>query len=159
MWTALGAILPLATALAVSPLPVVTGIVLLLSPQGRRKSAAFALGWFVAIGVLASLAWRKRPERGADVPRNKLFERLDTMSFLGSLTFGLAQGFVVLKNLPLAFSAGAVLGEAEVTLGEAAVALAIFALVASGGMVVPLVVAITVVVVLAAFFLGQGLVS
>lgn len=220
MWTALGTALPLATGLALSPAAVITGIIFLLSPQGRAKAGLFATGWFVAIMAIATTAflvvevaeevsedytsdgvdllqlgfgvlflvltivsWRKRPRGGEAPPKNKLLERLDGISTIGALGMGLAQGFLVIKNIPLALSAGAVLGEAGL-LGPGAIgALVVFALVSTAGILVPLVVAviggknfsdplesargwlernmspitITVLLIIAMFFLGQGL--
>ncbi|MHA6626270.1 GAP family protein [Pseudonocardia sichuanensis] len=220
MWTAIGDTLPLATGLALSPLAVITGIILLLGDRGRIKTAAFGLGWLVAVLViatvalwlvdaaediaaeetatgvdivqllfavlflgLAALSWRKRPRGGGPAPDNKLLRRLDGISVLGALVMGLAQGFVVIKNIPLAAGAGARLGEAGLTGTEATVALVVFALVSSAGVLVPLAVAlvgghrltpaltatrdwleantspitITVLAVLGSYFLGQGL--
>jgi hypothetical protein len=220
MWRAIGEALPLATGLALSPLAVITGIILLLGDGGRVKAALFALGWLGAIFVitatafwvvdvaedvdaegtatgvdivqlllallffgLAVLSWRKRPREGGPAPHNKLLRRLDGIGVAGALLVGLAQGFVVIKNIPLAAGAGARLGEAELTGGEAAVALLVFALVSTAGVLVPLVVAlvggrtltpaltaarewleantsaitITVLAVLGSYFLGQGI--
>lgn len=128
------------------------------------------------------MSWLKRP-RGDEPPKSKLLERLDGLSVLGALGIGLAQGFVVIKNLPLALGAGARLGEADLTRASAIVALVLFALVASLGVIIPLAVAvvggsrigpglqatrtwiesnmapitIVVLLVLGAYFLGQGL--
>lgn len=220
MWRAVGEALPLATGLALSPLAVITGIILLLGDGGRVKAALFALGWLGAIFVitatafwvvdvaedvdaegtatgvdivqlllallffgLAVLSWRKRPDEGGPAPHNKLLRRLDDIGVAGALLVGLAQGFVVIKNIPLAAGAGARLGEAELTGGEAAVALLVFALVSTAGVLVPLAVAlvggrtltpaltaarewleantsaitITVLAVLGSYFLGQGI--
>ncbi len=132
---------------------------------------------------LAALSWRRRPQPGAPAERNKLLDRLDGIGVGGALGIGLAQGLLVIKNVPLAAGAGARFGEAGLSGGTAAGALAGFALVASAGIVVPLAVAvaggarlaaplartrdwlednlsaitITVLVLLGAYFLGQGL--
>lgn len=220
MWTAIGEALPLATGLALSPLAVITGIVLLLGQRGRIKTALFALGWLVAIFVIAAIAlwlveaaddvaaeetatgvdavqllfgllflalavltWRKRPRRGEPVPENKLLARLNKISIVGALGLGLAQGFVVIKNIPLALGAGARLGEAGLVGAAAVAGLLIFALVSTAGVLVPLAVALvagqrlnaplaaargwletnmspitmTVLAVLGFYFLGQSL--
>lgn len=132
---------------------------------------------------LAALAWRQRPQPGVPAQKNKLLDRLDGIGIVGALGIGLAQGLLVIKNVPLAAGAGARFGEAGLTGGPAVGALVGFALAASAGIVVPLVVAlaggerlaepltrsrdwleanlsaitITVLVVLGAYFLGQGL--
>lgn len=143
--------------------------------------------------MLAGLSWVKCPKErestGGDAPddaepaKPKLLGRLDGLSVLGALGVGLAQGFVVIKNIPLALGAGATFGEAGLHSSEAVVALVVFALVASLGVIVPLVFAliggagldtrlrtmrgwleanmstitIIVLLVLASYFLGQGI--
>jgi ABC-type uncharacterized transport system fused permease/ATPase subunit len=57
MWTAVGDTLPLAAGLALSPVALITGIVLLLGPSGRMKAAMFGLGWLIAIFVIALIAY------------------------------------------------------------------------------------------------------
>lgn len=49
-----GDVLPLALGVAISPMPVITVILTLLSPRARLSSTAFALGWVV--GVAAATA-------------------------------------------------------------------------------------------------------
>lgn len=131
---------------------------------------------------LAALSWAKRPREGQE-EKPGLLGRLDGLSAGGALGMGLAQGVVVIKNIPLVVGAGARVGEAALGRGEAAIALTIFALVASLGIVIPLLIAaiggqriqpalvrtrswldshmtvigIVVLVVLGAFFLGEGL--
>ncbi|UVY84887.1 GAP family protein [Brachybacterium sp. NBEC-018] len=131
---------------------------------------------------LAVLAWLKRPREGQE-PRKGILDRLDGLSTRGALVMGLAQGFLVIKNIPLAVGAGARLGEADLARGEAAVALLLFVVVSSLGVLVPLGVAaaggerlqpalartrgwlganmtavtVVVLVVLGAYFLGEGI--
>ena len=147
--------------------------------------------------VLALATWRKRPRRpdlsGADVPdgeappgkpkKPSLLSRLDGLSMLGALGVGVVQGLVVIKNIPLTFSAGAVFGEGDLIGSEAVVAVLVFSVIATLGVLVPLGVAVaggnrltpalqsartwieanmspislTVLLVLGALFLGQGL--
>jgi hypothetical protein len=144
--------------------------------------------------ALAALTWRKRsreddaaedapatPESASKKP--SLTSRLDGLSPLGALGVGAAQGFLVIKNIPLSLSAGAVFGEAGLAGAQAIVAVAVFAVVGTLGVIVPLAVAlvggerltpalvsargwfesnmsaitITVLLLLGALFLGQGL--
>lgn len=144
--------------------------------------------------VLAGVSWTKRPKGGdaasdgvatadAQAAKPKLLDRLDGLSVLGALGVGLAQGFLVIKDIPLALGAGARFGEAGLHGSEAIAALVLFALIASLGVVVPLVIAliggprldarlrslrtwleanmspitIVVLLVLGGYFLGQGL--
>ncbi len=101
---------------------------------GQLLFAALFLG-------LAVLTWAKRPT-GEEPPKSRLLDRLDGLSVIGALGLGLAQGFVVVKNIPLALGAGARFGEAGLTGANAVTALVVFALVASLGVLVPLAVAL-----------------
>jgi len=141
--------------------------------------------------VLAALTWRKRPRPGDETARSEedepakpsLISRLDGLSAVAAFGVGVVQGLVVIKNIPLALSAGAVFGEAMLTGADAVVAVIVFALVATLGVLVPLAVALVggarlnpalqsardwfetnmsgitlaVLLVLGGLFLGQGL--
>lgn len=139
---------------------------------------------------LAALTWAKRPRPGDDAAgdggaskESRLLTRLDSLSILGALGAGVLQGLVVIKNIPLAFSAGAVFGEAHLVGASAVAAVLIFSGVATLGVLVPLAVAVaggrrvsatlarsrvwfeanmspitlTVLLVLGTLFLGRGL--
>lgn len=179
MWIALGYALPLAIGIALSPVTVITGIVMLRADRGRAKTAIFALCWFVAILVIAGIAynvvggadstapvqtesgvdilqlvlaalffaaaaisWQRRHRVSDSARVSGLLRRLDKIGMLGSAGLGLAQGFVRLKNITLAVGAGALFGEAGLNGVAAASPLAVFALVSSAGVLVPLIVAI-----------------
>lgn len=95
--------------------------------------------------ALAALAWRKR-SRGPDTPatagpvseKPSLVSRLDGVGLLGALGTGVAQGLLVIKNIPLALSAGAVFGEAGLAGAQAASAVVVFAVIGTLGVIVPL---------------------
>lgn len=57
MWTTFGYALPLALGIALSPVTVITCIVLLRARRGLAKTAIFALCWFLAILVIAGIAY------------------------------------------------------------------------------------------------------
>jgi threonine/homoserine/homoserine lactone efflux protein len=46
---AIGAILPLAVGIAVSPIPIIAAILMLLAPKARATSVAFMIGWVAGI--------------------------------------------------------------------------------------------------------------
>ena len=55
MGPAIGAILPLAVGVAISPVPIIASILLLLAPKARARSVAFLLGWGAGILVATTV--------------------------------------------------------------------------------------------------------
>jgi hypothetical protein len=51
----IGEILPLALGIAVSPIPIIAAILMLLSPQAKGTSVGFLLGWVVGIVVAVTV--------------------------------------------------------------------------------------------------------
>ncbi|SDG62514.1 GAP family protein [Microbacterium pygmaeum] len=49
MGAVIGAVLPLAIGIAISPIPIIAAILMLLSPKAKGTSAGFLLGWIVGI--------------------------------------------------------------------------------------------------------------
>ncbi len=47
----IGEILPLALGVAISPIPIIAAILMLLSPKARVTSVGFLLGWVLGIVV------------------------------------------------------------------------------------------------------------
>lgn len=67
----IGEILPLATGVALSPLPIVAVVLLLMSPTARQAGIGFALGWTGGLaGVVLVAGWLSRlaPGGGAHGP-------------------------------------------------------------------------------------------
>ncbi|MFT4085618.1 MAG: GAP family protein [Gordonia sp. (in: high G+C Gram-positive bacteria)] len=200
MWGALGGSLGMAMGFALSPLAIVTALVLVLGDNGRTRTAGFVVGWFAAVFVITGLAswitdtaddevaansardgidllhlifgilffvlavvtWVKRPqhadgseletpddalvedlldreERGK-AAKPTLLERIDNIGVLGALGFGLAQGVLIIKNIPLGISAGTTIGSVGMGAADTVVVLVIFSAVASLGGLIPLVV-------------------
>ncbi|MGI9823399.1 GAP family protein [Agromyces sp. Marseille-Q5079] len=52
---AIGGILPLALGVAISPVPVIAAILMLLSPKARVTSVGFLLGWVIGIVIAVSV--------------------------------------------------------------------------------------------------------
>lgn len=70
----IGDILPLALGVAISPIPIIAAILMLLSPRARGTSVGFLAGWVVGIGVavtvftlLASVIPQQDPEASKPV--------------------------------------------------------------------------------------------
>ena len=51
MTSVVGEILPLAIGVAISPIPIIAAILMLLSPKAKSTSVAFLIGWIVGIVV------------------------------------------------------------------------------------------------------------
>ncbi len=69
MGAVIGEILPLALGVAISPIPIIAAILMLLSPKARVTSLGFLLGWVVGIAVAVtvfSLLSSILPESDAD---------------------------------------------------------------------------------------------
>ena len=69
MASVIGDILPLALGIAISPIPIIAAILMLLSPKARGTSVGFLIGWVlgivVAISVFTALS-SVLPEKDAD---------------------------------------------------------------------------------------------
>jgi threonine/homoserine/homoserine lactone efflux protein len=72
MWSIIGDILPLALGVAISPIPIIAAILMLLSPRAKGTSVGFMIGWLLGIVVavvvftlLASII----PEQDPDASR------------------------------------------------------------------------------------------
>jgi len=55
MGSVIGAILPLAIAVAASPVPIIAVILMLFGPKARTVGPAFALGWVLALLVVGTI--------------------------------------------------------------------------------------------------------
>ena len=55
MGQVIGDILPLALGVAISPIPIIAAILMLLSPKAGGTSAGFLLGWVLGIAVAATI--------------------------------------------------------------------------------------------------------
>ena len=55
MGEAIGQLLPFAVGVAVSPMPVVAMVLMLMTPQARANGVTFVLGWMLGIGVAGAI--------------------------------------------------------------------------------------------------------
>ena len=53
MGSTVGEILPLAVGIAISPIPIIAAILMLLSPKAKGTSLGFLVGWLV--GIIAAI--------------------------------------------------------------------------------------------------------
>jgi hypothetical protein len=144
MWRAIGDALPLATGLALSPLAVITGIILLLGDRGRIKAALFALGWLGAIFLIAATAFWV-VDVAEDVDAEGTATGVDVVQLLlALLVFALVATAGVLVPLAVALGGGPTLTPALTAAREWPEA-----------NTSPI--TITVLAVLGSYFLGQGI--
>ena len=161
----------LAAAMALSPLAVLASVLLLTTENGVRKAGAYAVGWVVAVAavgaltlvatsrldstssgtstasavldlvlglVLVALALRRRVAAGVDDAEPGWMQRLDHMSPLVALGFGLFMPPYVIA----AAGANSIV-RADGHGDSSVVAVLVFTLVASLGVLVPWVLALT----------------
>lgn len=55
MGLAIGQMLPAAVGVAVSPLPIVAVVLMLVTPQGRTNGPAFVLGWWLGLAIVGAI--------------------------------------------------------------------------------------------------------
>jgi len=173
---AIGEILPLALGIAISPIPIIAAILMLLSPKARVTSVGFLLGWVLGIVIavtvftllssvlpeddpdaskpiqgvvqlilgllllwLALSQWRKRPKHGEEPVMPKWMQAIDKITFPVALGLGFLLSAVNPKNLLMAVGAGLAIGEEGLTVGEIVVVIAVFSLLFSWTVLVPVV--------------------
>ena len=176
MGAAIGDVLGLAAGVAVSPLPIVAIILMLVSAKGRANGSLFAVGWLVGLSVLGAVVlllagpadpsddgqpaawtgwlklllgvgalllavrqWRGRPAVGAEPEMPRWMAGLDRMRPGGALGLGALLSAANPKNGGLTIAAAASIAGAGLPGGQQAVALAVFVLIGSAGVLAPLV--------------------
>jgi threonine/homoserine/homoserine lactone efflux protein len=55
MAEAIGQVLPLAIGVAISPLPIVAMVLMLVTTRGRVNGPAFLVGWFIGLGIVGTI--------------------------------------------------------------------------------------------------------
>jgi Sap, sulfolipid-1-addressing protein len=176
MSTAIGELLPLAVAIAISVTTIITTVLMLLSPKANRRTLGLLVGCVVGVGgavalfallpsllppqdssgssleaavikivigvllvVLALRQWRGRPASDDRIELPKWMAGVDSMMPGKALVLGVLLSAVVPKNLLLAASAGVILGEARLSVGQASVVIVVFTAIATSTVAVPIV--------------------
>ena len=171
----IGEILPLAVGIAISPIPIIAAILMLLSPRAKRTSVGFLIGWLAGIVVavvlftlltsvipqdnagpspvagvikiilgalllfLAIKQWRTRPAEGEQASMPKWLSAIDAMTAGKALGLGFLLSAVNPKNLLMAISAGVIVGSADLAVGQIAVVIIIFVLLAASTVLIPVI--------------------
>ena len=169
----IGEILPLAVGIAISPIPIIAAILMLLSPRAKGTSVGFMIGWLAGIVVAivlfsllssvippetgdrspiagvsrsswACCCWSWRSGSGGHVQpratkracRNGCRQSMPCPA-VKALRLGFLLAAVNPKNLLLAIAAGVIVGGAGLTVGQMAVVIIIFVLLAASTVLVP----------------------
>jgi threonine/homoserine/homoserine lactone efflux protein len=172
----IGEILPLAVGIAISPVPIIAVILMLLSPRAKATSVGFLLGWLVGIIVaivlftllssvlsqrddsdsspvtavikiilgallllLAAKQWRGRPAEGEQAAMPKWMSAVDSMTAGRALGLGFLLSAVNPKNLLLAISAGVIIGGSNLGLGDTAIVIVVFVVIAGCSVLIPVI--------------------
>lgn len=177
MGDAIGAVLPFAVGIAISPVAVIAAILLLLSTKARAAGAGFAVGWVLGIltvvvvflvvaailpapvvggtrpvqgsihvvfgAVLIGLSVRQfrsyARARGHSAELPSWMRAVDRLGFWDALGLGVLLAALTPKNLMLGAAAGIALGTSGVRVGNAAIVIAVYALVAASTILVPII--------------------
>lgn len=127
-------------------LVAVGGVVLLLAGAADPTSGAAPATWvsvlLLCLGVLlvalAVKQWRGRPRAGEDAPLPGWMQKVDEFSVAKAAGAGFALSALNPKNVLLTAAAAAEIAEVGLPAGQQAVALIVFALLASVGVLTPL---------------------
>lgn len=167
--------MPLAVGIAISPIPIIAAILMLLSPSAKATSVGFLVGWLAGIvgaivlvtvlssvlpqedssgsspvaGVikiivgalllfLAAKQWRGRPAEGEQAAMPKWMSAIDSMTAAKGLGLGFLLSAVNAKNL-MAISAGLIIGDANLSVGDTTVVIVVFVLLAGCTVLVPVI--------------------
>jgi hypothetical protein len=177
MGEAVGQILSLAVGVALSPVPIIAVILMLVTPRARSNGPAFIVGWLVGLAVVGAVVllvagptdanengepatwvevlelvlglllvlvalrqWRGRPHEGEQAPTPKWMGAIDSFTPPKALGAGAVLAGANPKNLLLAVGAAAAIAQTGIPGDEQALAYAIFALIGTIGVGVPVVI-------------------
>jgi threonine/homoserine/homoserine lactone efflux protein len=126
-------------------LALVGGLMLAASSGNATGEAGGPATWVgvlkVVIGVIFLLlglrTWERRPRPGHEVPPPAWMATIDTFRPGKAFAFGLLLAGVNPKNLALTVAAGAALAELDLSSGQAAIALAVFVVLGSLTIILP----------------------
>jgi hypothetical protein len=170
---AIGQMLPSAIGIAISPVPIIAVILMLVTPRAQTNGPAFVAGWWLGITVVGGIVllvssgtttnaaepatwisllklvlgvallllaikqWQQRPAPGEQAEMPGWMDALDKFTpFKAAGTAALLSG-VNPKNLLLAVAGAAAIAQTGISGGEQALALVVFVLIASIGVMAP----------------------
>jgi threonine/homoserine/homoserine lactone efflux protein len=171
---AIGQVLPLAIGVALSPVPIIAVILMLVTPRARGNGPAFIVGWLVGLAIVGAVVllvagpadasedgqpatwvdvlelvlgallvlvalkqWRGRPHGEEEPATPKWMGAIDHFAPPKALGAGAILAGANPKNLLLAVGAAAAIAKTGIPGGEQAVAYAVFALIGTLGVGLP----------------------
>ncbi len=168
MGAALGDLLPLAVGVAISPIPIIGAILMLLGTHARTTSAGFATGWLagiviattvfvflggtfddststttawikLALGVLLLVVGLRRWRSRDEQSTPKWMAAIDDMRPVPALGLGFALAAVNPKNLMMCIAAGVTIGGASLPTGSNVVLVVVYSLLAATTVLIPVI--------------------
>jgi threonine/homoserine/homoserine lactone efflux protein len=176
MGRAIGQILPFAVGVAISPLPIVAVVLMLVTPRARINGPVFVAGWLVGLAVIGVIVlgvigptdttdagepatwvnilklvlgallvvvavrqWRGRPHAGDDAVTPKWMGTIDQFGPGKALLTGVVLSAANPKNLLLSVGAATAIAQTQIAGRDQAIAYAVFALIATIGVGLPVV--------------------
>jgi threonine/homoserine/homoserine lactone efflux protein len=176
MGQAIGQVLPFALGVAISPVPIIAVVLMLVTPRARSNGPAFVVGWLLGLSIVGTIVllvapdgtsdsggpatwvstlklvlgvllllvalkqWRGRPHEGEEAPTPKWMGSIDAFTTPKALGAGAVLSGANPKNLLLALGAAAAIVQTGISGGEQAAAYAVFAVLATVGVAVPVVI-------------------
>jgi threonine/homoserine/homoserine lactone efflux protein len=163
MRQAIGDILPLAVAAAISPFPIIGVVLMLVTPRARVNGPVFVVGWLIGLAVVGSGApsdganttqivlgallilfalrqWRKRPRPGEPAAMPKWMDAVEGFSPVKAGGLGVVLSAVNPKNLLLTLAAATTIASTDLSTGDQVLAYVVYALIATIGVAAPIVV-------------------
>jgi hypothetical protein len=168
--------LPSAVGVAISPLPIVAVVLMLVTPRARTNGPAFVVGWWLGIAVVGGIVlavageagagdegepetwvsilelflgaglllmavkqWKDRPRAGEAPETPKWMSALDGFTPVKAGGLAAVLSGANPKNLLLVVAGAAAIAKAGISTGDEAITLVIFVLIASIGVMVPVV--------------------
>jgi threonine/homoserine/homoserine lactone efflux protein len=173
---AIGQVLSLAVGVAISPVPIIAVVLMLVTSRARSNGPAFVVGWLLGLSIVGTIVllvapdatndsggpatwvstlklvlgvllvllafkqWRGRPHGGEEAPTPKWMGAIDAFTAPKALGAGAVLSGANPKNLLLAVGAAASIVQTGISGGEQAIAYAVFAVLGTVGVAVPVVI-------------------
>ena len=175
MGEAIGQLLPFAVGVAISPMPIVAMVLMLITPKARSNGFSFIAGWLVGVAAAGAIAlailgptttsddgttasgtywlkivlgvllvglavkeWRARPAPDAEVPMPKWLGMLDGFTPIKAGGLAILLSALNPKNLVFIIGGATAVSQFDLSAGEQAGAWAVFTIIATVGVAIPM---------------------